>query len=253
MKKTYKKSLRSRTKTKVSRQFVNTRVPDWAVSFLESRSDLASSSMLGDLRMLSRDAQSAMEHHALGVLRDKQLKSNEALRSGAVRLLVGLLPNTFPALEELLSDVSSPLWYEVQFTAFSALDRDDLTQSDQRRVLALIEHYLMNVKSGAGYAAWKAGDLLGDEWNSAETVKTLEKLLSSATHVAGRKAALHGLEHAIKKAAPSERESLFSMIRKAASTDPSAEVRKEANLTLEGIGCHHLRARQVSGGSVQPG
>lgn len=104
----------------------------------------------------------------------------------------------------------------------------------------------MNVKSESGYAAWKAGDLLGDEWNTRETVQILERLLSFAKHVAGRKAALHGLQHAIKKATPSKRETLFSLIREAASSDTSAEVRKMASLTLEGVGCHHIRANPVA-------
>jgi hypothetical protein len=159
---------------------------------------------------------------------------------------VGLLPKTFAVLEKLLSDFSSPLWYEVQFTLFSALDRDDLSENEQRRVLALIENYLMTVTSGAGYAAWKAGDLLGDEWNSLETVQILARILFSSKNVAGRRAALHGMEHAIKKARPSETERLFSLIRKVASGDRSAKVRKLASLTLAGVGCHHLSANKTS-------
>jgi hypothetical protein len=178
---------------------------------------------------------------ALRVLRDKNLKRNETLRNGAVRLIVALLPKTFSSFEKLLSDFSSPLWYEVQFTAFCSLDRDDLSDADQRRVLNLVEHYLMKVKSRAGYAAWKAGDLFGDEWNAPETVQILERLLFSAKHVAGRKSAIHGLEHAINKATPSERNRLFSLILKATSADPSTEVRENARLALEGVGCSSYR------------
>jgi hypothetical protein len=194
-----------------------------------------------------------MEHYAMRVLRTKQLKSNEPLRNGAIRLIVALLPMTFPALKELLSDSSSPLWYEVHFTAFCSLDRDDLTETDQQRVLALVEHYLMNVKTESGYAAWIAGDLLGDEWNTPETVQILETLLFSAKHVAGRKAALHGMQHAIKKARPSEVKRLFSLIRTASSADPSAEVREHASLTLEGVGCHLISADKASSSGVRSG
>lgn len=205
---------------------------------------MASSFIIGILGKLNKDEQNAVEQHALRVLRDKRLKSDDELRNGAVRLIVALLPRTFPTVEELLSDSTSPLWYEVQFTAFSSLDRDDLSRSDQEHVLVLIENYLINVKSESGYAAWKAGDLLGDEWNTPETVQILERLLSSAKHVAGRKAALHGLRHAIEKATPLERKDLFSLIREAASSDPSAEIRKDANLTLEGVGCHHVTSQR---------
>ena len=230
-------------KHRAGKRTTNKRVPEWALSFLKGSSDV---------RRLRPHEQTAMEQPAMRVLRDKRLKRNEALRNGAVRLVVALLPKTFPALEEFLSDSASPLWYEVQFTAFCALDRDDLGQAEQKRVVTLIEDYLMNVKSRSGYAAWKAGDLLGDEWKTRETVQILERALFAAKHAAGRNAALHGLEHAIRKATPSERQRLFSLIRKAASADRSAEVRKNANLTLEGVGCHHMSAQEVTAGGVQP-
>src|SRR5581483_3102931 len=242
MKKTYVRSpqlpKKDRKTSKRTKQTVNSRVPERALTFFKNISVLASSYILRNLNLLSRDEQTAMQRHAKRVLRYKPLTENEALRNGAVRLIVALLPKTFPALEELLSDSSSPLWYEIHFTAFSALDRDDLTARDQRRVLTLIENYLLNAKSGSGYAAWKAGDLLGDEWNTRETVQVLKELLFSARHVAGRRAALHGMEHAIKKATPLERQSLFSLIRNVASTDASAEIRKDAKMVLKGVGCH---------------
>jgi len=182
---------------------------------------------------------------ALRVLGDKNLKRSETLRNGAVRLIVALLPKTFPTIERFLADFSSPLWYEVQFTIFCSLDRDDLSKSDQRRVLTLIEHYLMNVKSGAGHAAWKAGDLLGDEWNTPETVRILERVLIAAKYVPGRKSAIHGLEHAIEKAKASERDRLFALIEQAASKDPSAKIRQRASSTLRGVGCHNLPYRPL--------
>ncbi len=186
-----------------------------------------------------------MARQAMRVLGDKNLKRNETLRNGAARLIVALLPKTFPTLEKLLADFSSPLWYEVQFTAFCSLDRGDLSKSDQRRVLELVEHYLMNVNSAAGRAAWKAGDLLGDEWNAPETVQILERLLFAAKYVPGRKSAIHGLQHAITKAAASERDRIFSLIQKASSVDPSADVRDKATFTLKGVGCHNLPYRPL--------
>src|SRR4029077_3793026 len=116
-------------------------------------------------------------------------------------------------------------------------DRDDLERDDQRRVLQMIHSYLTRVRSEAGAAAWKAGDLLGDEWRDSQTVRMLEELLFSARHAAGRKAALHGIEHALTKATPSESLHLFALVQKAASQDRSAKVRQKAQLALEGIGC----------------
>jgi hypothetical protein len=247
MKRTYVKNRGRRSKARADRH-TDADLPDRTVSFLKSSSDLATSSILRSIRKLLPSDRSALNHGARAVLRGKRLKRDVALRSGAVRLVVALLPQTFDLFEELLSDCSSPVWYEAQFTAFSALDRGDLRKRDQNRVLALLERYLTNIKSGSGYAAWKAGDLLGDEWNSPETVQALERLLFSAKSVAGRKAALHGIEHAIKKALPSERERLFSLIRKVASVDRSGEVRKDASLALKGVGCHHLNSE----GSASP-
>jgi hypothetical protein len=229
----------------VTKQNTSRQLPGWSLAVLKSSSDLASSSIPDNLGRLRQTEQKAMERHALRVLSDKKLKRNEALRNGAVRLIVALLPKTFLVLEKLLGDFSSPLWYEVQFTIFCALDRGDLSKSDQRRVLTLVERYLMNVKSTAGYAAWKAGDLLGDEWNAPETVQILERLLFSAKHVSGRKSAIHGLKHAIEKATPPERDRLFSLIQEAASTDASAKIRARASSTLRGVGCHHLPYRPL--------
>ncbi len=239
MKKTYIKNRGRKNRARAGRQTVDASLPEWTVSFLKSSSDLAASSILDSVRELRPKERSALNQGVLAVLRGKRLRRNSALRSGAVRLVVAMLPQTFALFEELLADCSSPLWYEAQFTAFSALDRGDLSQKDQNRILALIQYYLMNVRSESGYAAWKAGDLLGDEWNTPETVQVLENLLFSAKSVAGRKAALHGIEHAIKKVLPSERERLFSLVRKVASLDRSGEVRKHAALALRGVGCHH--------------
>jgi hypothetical protein len=131
-----------------------------------------------------------------------------------------------------------PLWYEVHFTVFAALDRSELSETDQKQVLALVEKYLINAKSEAGFAAWKAGDILGDEWYAPETVEILERLLSSARHIAGRNAALHGIQHAMNEATPSQKERLLSLVRKVASEDPSAAVRDYATYTLTKGGCH---------------
>lgn len=173
-----------------------------------------------------------LEKCAVGVLADRRARRDEKLRCGSVRLIVALLPKTFMVLEKLLSDFSAPLWYEVHFTVFAALDRSDLSEANQKQVLALVERYLLNAKSDAGFAAWKAGDILGDEWYSPETVKILEKLLFSARYVVGRNAALHGIQHAMNEAKPSQKQRFLSLVRKVESKDPSAEVRDYATYTL---------------------
>jgi hypothetical protein len=235
MKKTYNKSHKSNPKKK------NHSLPEWAIGFLNENSQYASSSILDDFRKLDHGQQTVLEKCAGHVLADPRLRRDEKLRSGAIRLIVALLPKTFPVLEKLLSDFSMALWYEVHFTAFAALDRSDLSEANQRQVLALVERYLLNAKSEAGFAAWKAGDILGDEWYAPETVEILERLLSSARYVAGRNAALHGIQHAMNEAAPSEKERLQSLVRKVASEDPSAAVRDYATYTLTDGGCSRSR------------
>jgi len=229
-------------KNQKPRQLINRHsVADWAVGFLKENSEYASSSILSEVRKLDADRQTMIEQCAVRVLANARLKRDEKLRNGAVRLVVALLPKTFPVLEKLLSDSSMPLWHEVHFTLFSALDRGDISEADQRRVLAIVEQYLMNAKSEAGFAAWKAGDILGDEWYAPETVEILQRLLSSARYVAGRNAALHGIQHAMNEATPSEKKRLLSLVRKVASDDPSAEVREYATYTLTDGGCHKER------------
>ncbi len=208
-----------------------------ALEFVESVSEVASSFIKRRFRRLSVSEQANIERFALRVLRNPSLKRKEKLRNGAVRLFVALLPDTFPVMERLLLDHSSLLWYEIHFMIFAALDRQDLRRDARRRVLQIIYIYLLNVASDAGAAAWKAGDLLGDEWRDSETVRMLEKLLVSARRSAGRKAALHGIEHALNRATPSESRRLFALVQKAASEDRSAEVREKAEFALQGVGC----------------
>ncbi len=205
--------------------------------FLEAVFQLASSYIKERFLRLPKGQQQQVRRFAESVLKSPDLRRNERLRAGAVRLIVALLPETFPLLEELLRDCSSPLWYEVQFTAFSALDRDDLGAAEQARVLNLVHDYLLNINSDAGFAAWKAGDLLGAEWRDPDTVMMLGELLLSARHTSGRKAALHGIEHALNNASAEEVQQLGAWVRKAAQEDRSAEVRRAAQLALKGVGC----------------
>lgn len=231
MKKTYDKSHKSSPKKKANR------IPEWIIEFLNENSQYAGSSILDAFGKLNREQQRALEKCAVQLLDDRRLRREEKLRTGAVRLIVALLPRTFSVLRKQLFNSSMPLWYEVHFTAFGALDRRDLSEADQKQVLALVEQYLVNAKSDSGFAAWKAGDILGDEWYAPETVQILVRLLSSARYSVGRNAALHGIQHALNDVTASEKERLVSLVRKVAAEDPSAEVRNYATYTLTNGGC----------------
>jgi hypothetical protein len=213
-------------------------IPRWSLQFFEANHQYAAARILVDLRRLNKIQQHAIAGHAVRLLKTRSLARQEKLRNGAVRLIVALLPSSFNVFEKLLSDFRSPFWYEVHFLAFNAVDREDLSARDQRRVLALVENYLMTVDKGSGFAAWKAGDMLGDEWNSPETVEILARVMFSARYVAGRKGALHGMAHAMDTSEPREEKRLLLLVRKVAAEDRSKEVRRYASFTIQGNGCY---------------
>jgi len=208
-----------------------------AEEFVKCGFELASQYIKERFQRLPSDQRQRVRRFALRVLKDFELKKNEKLRAGAVRLIVALLPESFAIVESLLADFSTPLWYEVHFTMFCALDRADLVPADQARVLQSIRKYLRSIGTDAGFAAWKAGDLLGDKWRDSHTVEMLGELLLSARYASGRKAALHGIEHALNHATKAEAEKLSALVRKTAQEDRSIEVRRYAGLALEGAGC----------------
>ncbi|MBN8734103.1 MAG: hypothetical protein J0L64_26435 [Acidobacteria bacterium] len=201
-------------------------------------SRLASSDIQDLFARLTIAERRSVRRRAISFLRNEATRrSNEKLRSGAVRLLVALLPGTFAAIERVFQDTSSPLWYEIHFTMFAALRREDLSPLDQEQVLKLIRAYLLTIHSDAGFAAWKAGALLGDEWRGSCSLQILGEVLRSATHVAGRKAALHGIEHALCGASEAETTYLTKLIRASSRDDRSVELRRRARAALKGEGC----------------
>lgn len=207
-------------------------------AFLESLHLLATSAIQERLARLPNTDKRAVRDLAIGVLRGGgKLRRNEKLRSGAVRLIVALLPHTFEAFASVLKDTSSPLWYENHFTMFCSLCREELTPSDQGHVLGLIRTYLLTVRSDAGFAAWKAGELLGNEWRDSRSIRILGEVLRCATHVAGRKAALHGIEHALHGTSDEERKYLAGLIRASSRDDKSGILRRQAEAALRGERC----------------
>jgi len=210
---------------------------DHYVRFFEEVSDRDSGSIRRRLRRLPPREQARIRQLADHFVRDPALRRNEKLRNGAARTIVALLPESFSSIKELLSDSESRLWHQVHFIIFAALDRKELRKNDQIRVLKLIQSYIREAKSSAGYAAWKAGYMLGDNWLSEETVKMLEELLFSAKYPAGRKSALHGIKHALTRASPAQRTHLFSLIQRVANEDRSAAVRLAARLELRSTQC----------------
>ncbi|HEY1499112.1 MAG TPA: hypothetical protein VGF88_06010 [Acidobacteriaceae bacterium] len=161
---------------------------------------------------------------------------DQALRDGAARTLVALYPEAESQIRRMLKDRKQRFWYEIHFTMFSALERDDFAEADQLDIEDILTQYIRGVERSSGFAAWKAADILGDEWRNERTVELLKGLVKSAIFPAGRMAALHGLAHAL--AATGGRSALIrNAMEDAARTDRSKIVREAASSYLRSGGC----------------
>jgi hypothetical protein len=170
-------------------------------------------------------------------LNDKAVMGQEAARNAVLSFIVEFLPHTFPLLERVLTTYNWPFWHEAQFIALAWLVRSERNRSEQHEVLALVEKNLMTIRSEAGMAAWKAGDMLGDEWLCPDTIKILERVVLAAPYVAGRKGAVHGIAHAIEKAGGVGTKRLLQLLRRVSVEDRSADVRSYAEYFLKHGGC----------------
>jgi hypothetical protein len=160
---------------------------------------------------------------------------NEDVRVGSVKILVALLPESFPAVASLLRSSIPTSIHEVHFSLFCFLDQaQSIGRRSQlgRRILREVTSYIRNVKSDPALAAWMAGDLLGEHWDSREAWPALKQLARSAKHPAGRMAAIHGLRHALGSAKGQRRSVLLSTLRHVASSDPSRTVRNTARVAI---------------------
>jgi hypothetical protein len=159
------------------------------------------------------------------------------LRDGAARAIIALLPESMTCVTKVLADRTARFWYEIHFIMFAALEREDFTLDEQREIETILAGYIRDVNRTSGFAAWKAGDVLGEEWRNGRTVNLLQDLLTSATYAAGRLAAIHGLAHAMKASSGPARREIRAMLEKASLEDCSTIVRKAADYVLRSDGC----------------
>ena len=111
-----------------------------------------------------------------------------------------------------------------------------MAQSFAKEIPRLVESYLRDVPRETGFAAWKAGDLLGDHWRLDEAVPVLIRAAQSARFVAGRAGALHGLAHALGRkpdVAPYAK-SIRKLLSAVAKSDRSKGIRGSAQWILDG-------------------
>src|SRR5262245_43819822 len=136
------------------------------------------------------------------------------MRVGAVKVLVALLPRSMNSLKNLLSDKRSSWSYEVHFSIFCFLDdAQEMLKSlaTRRKILAMAEAYLLQVRSDRASAAWMAGDMLGDHWDLQESMPVLMRATVGARFAAGRAGAQHGLRQAISRVSVGRRRTLANL------------------------------------------
>jgi hypothetical protein len=168
-------------------------------------------------------------------LRRRSAKSSERDRIALVKCLVALLPHSDSHIRGCL--LRERYDEEVQFTLLCYLD--DVRTLPEARSLArdlpaIIGQYIADAKSDAAHAVWMAGDLLGDHWPIRSGIAPLIEASLKGYHVAGRRAALHGLAHAITRARAKDRQRIEACLNRVAKADRSKVVRNEARNILNG-------------------
>ena len=163
-----------------------------------------------------------------------EITENLDLRIPVVRIVVALMPLSFPLIARWLQDKRRR---EIHFTLFCYLDWiNKLPEGDTSRseTLRLVERYLLETDSEAANAAWMAGDLLGDHWPVMESLPVLIRILQLGRYVAGRKAALSGIEIMLNN--PNlglhDRKRLIAAVKEARSHDRSGQLQSTARSML---------------------
>jgi len=168
---------------------------------------------------------------------------NERTRIAATKLLVACLPKTLSTIRKLLNDKSGRISFERHFTLFCYLDLEDLPQDAKlrKKVLKLIEDYLMTADSNAAHATWMAGDLLGDHWPTPNSLDVLVRVARTAPHQAARESAAYGLAQAARRLSFPRRSSILKVLRIMAEDEADGSVRLVARMSLRNLSRYGIR------------
>ena len=164
--------------------------------------------------------------------------SDEDTRIMVLKFAIALLPDTLSVVRDCITQSTSKVDKECQFTLFCFLDEIQplpLDVSIKDGVLIEIRDYLINVSTETASAAWMAGDLLGHHWMTTEAMPILIDVLQTARFVAGRLAALHGLEMMLTECNEEIRDRIGVCLRNVVETDRSEIVRIMTDRLLEKI------------------
>jgi hypothetical protein len=166
-------------------------------------------------------------------------RKDEVSRVVAAKVMVALLPDSAPAIARWLRIKSGRYIHEVHFSLFCFLD--DVQHMSGvgdyvQQALSLVEEFLHVVKSDAAHAAFMAGDLLGEHWETQTAMPVLLRLAKTARYAAGRKAVVHGLGHMLTRipAGTDGTQKIAARLKDLAEKDRSEQVRLEATMTLAG-------------------
>jgi len=176
------------------------------------------------------------------------LRKDEPTRVAAAKVIVALVPDSVDAIRRWINTKSGKDIYEVHFSLFCFLDDvPDLPGGREfaTEIPSLIEKYLLKAKSDSAYAAWMAGDLLGDHWETIEALPILVKAAQEARFVAGRESAIHGLAHILNNLPKSDptTKSIITLLREISKSDRSENVKAAARVALE-TGCGRRRTNK---------
>lgn len=170
----------------------------------------------------------------------------ESVRVAIAKILVVLVPDSLDTIKQWINMKRGKYVYEVHFSLFCFLGHIPELPNGKGvagQILPLVEYYLLQVASETAYAAWMAGDLLGDHWTLKEAIPLLVKAAKEAKFVAGRKGALHGLAHVLNNLEESHspdfidaKNKITILLQQISENDRSQEIRKDAQRILEN-GC----------------
>lgn len=183
---------------------------------------------------------SAMKRQELLNRLDSHLKGNakrrERDRIAAARLLVACLPDSMSVIQRWIATNSGRWSYEIHFSLFCFLGDAQLLGLDRNLIQALIRsvsEYLLSMPRNRAKAVWMAGDLLGDHWKGREALTALLDIARNAHYVAGRSAAIHGLERRFRRSDQRDPALILRALRDTVSRDRSRKLRQRVSRVVK--------------------
>ncbi len=161
----------------------------------------------------------------------------ESARVAAAKCMVALIPDSVSSIRRWVRTTTERNIREVHFSLFCFLDHVQETTEGggfAKEIPSLVEKYLLTIKSESAHAAFMAGDLLGDHWNTPEALPVLARLAKQARFAVGRDSAVHGLARVLTRvSAPRDVQLISSLLADIAESDRSKKVRACAALALK--------------------